>query len=77
MNDKPYTQVYCYVQRGLFVRHKLVFSLMLAMRIGVAAGTIKQVCRESAWVLPTVCVVPKFSSVVCTARMCSIHWICS
>lgn len=40
----PIAQVYAYIQRGLFERHKLVFSLMTANRIGVAASTIKQVC---------------------------------
>lgn len=32
--------VYLYVQRGLFERHKLIFALMLANKVGVSAGTL-------------------------------------
>ena len=32
--------VYLYVQRGLFERHKLIFALMLANKVGISAGTL-------------------------------------
>jgi dynein heavy chain len=32
--------VYLYVQRGLFERHKLIFALMLANKVGLSAGTL-------------------------------------
>lgn len=35
-------QVYLYVQRGLFERHKLIFSFMLATRTLIAAGKVLQ-----------------------------------
>lgn len=34
-------QVYSYCQRGLFGRHKLIFALMLTMRILTAMGKVK------------------------------------
>ena len=33
--------VYIYIQRGLFERHKLIFALMLTMRILIAAGKVQ------------------------------------
>ena len=35
-------QVYSYVQRGLFERHKLIFSFMLTVRTLIAAGKVLQ-----------------------------------
>jgi len=32
--------VYLYVQRGLFERHKVIFALMLANKVGISAGTL-------------------------------------
>lgn len=34
-------EIYLYVQRGLFERHKIIFALMLANKILVSAGKIK------------------------------------
>lgn len=34
-------QIYLYVQRGLFERHKLIFALMLTLRILTAQGKVK------------------------------------
>ena len=31
-------QTYLYVQQGLFERHKLIFALMLALRVLLSAG---------------------------------------
>lgn len=34
-------EIYLYIQRGLFERHKLLFALMLANKVQVSAGRIK------------------------------------
>ncbi|PSC73956.1 flagellar outer dynein arm heavy chain gamma [Micractinium conductrix] len=34
-------EIYLYVQRGLFERHKLIFALMLAFKVQVAAGAVR------------------------------------
>jgi dynein heavy chain len=34
-------EIFCYVSRGLFERHKLIFALMLANKVLVAAGKVK------------------------------------
>lgn len=33
-------EIYLYIQRGLFERHKLVFALILATKIWVSAGKV-------------------------------------
>ncbi len=34
-------EIYLYVQRGLFERHKIIFALMLANKVLVSAGKVK------------------------------------
>jgi hypothetical protein len=40
-------QMYSYIQRGLFERHKLIFALMLTMRILTANGKVNSCTTES------------------------------
>ncbi len=34
-------EIYLYIQRGLFERHKIIFALMLTSKILVSAGKVK------------------------------------
>ncbi len=36
-------QIYLYIQRGLFERHKLLFALMLANKVLLSAGKVRAV----------------------------------
>lgn len=41
-------EIYLYIQRGLFERHKLVFALILATKIWTSAGKVC-VCVVCVW----------------------------
>lgn len=38
-------EIYLYIQRGLFERHKLVFALILATKIWTSAGKVLQTLK--------------------------------